>query len=140
MKNTNARILCVDYDDACCRLIHLLLDGANADYEVISACSAREGLEILEDKKIDLCIFDLSERDHLAAELCRRARLQNPEMPIVIFSGKTTDPRRIGVFHEDLSVFLAKPLDLERLAVIVCQLLRERDLSIHSARFPLILI
>jgi two-component system KDP operon response regulator KdpE len=79
------RILSVDDHDDTVRLLRALL--GSQGYEVSSAASVAEGLELAKKKVFDLYLLDLWFADGSGRELCERIREFDSETPILFFSG-----------------------------------------------------
>jgi|ERR1051326_1077826 CheY-like chemotaxis protein len=79
------RILSVDDHDDTVRLLQVLL--SSQGYEVSSAVSVAEGLELAKKKVFDLYLLDLWFADGTGKELCARIREFDEETPILFFSG-----------------------------------------------------
>ena len=118
----NPQILYVDPDESCRSLVRLLLE-AEGDYELTIIGSEAEALEAITTKTFDLYIFDLPWRYPSWIELCRRAREQNRETPIVIFSVMPHQLDRDKAFTAGANAYLVKPDDVSRLAETVKRLL-----------------
>lgn len=89
MEETN--ILVVDDEKEIADLleIYLISDG----FQVLKAYSAKEGLRILEEKKIDLVLLDVMMPDMDGIAMCRRIRETN-NIPIIMVSAKNAGYRQ----------------------------------------------
>ena len=120
MEETN--ILVVDDEKEIADLleIYLISDG----FQVLKAYSAKEGLRILEEKKIDLVLLDVMMPDMDGIAMCRRIRETN-NIPIIMVSAKTQDIDKIVGLSTGADDYVAKPFNpLELVARVKSQLRR----------------
>ena len=125
MEETN--ILVVDDEKEIADLleIYLISDG----FQVLKAYSAKEGLRILEEKKIDLVLLDVMMPDMDGIAMCRRIRETN-NIPIIMVSAKTQDIDKIVGLSTGADDYVAKPFNpLELMARVKSQLRRYRELN-----------
>ena len=120
MEETN--ILVVDDEKEIADLleIYLISDG----FQVLKAYSAKEGLRILEEKKIDLVLLDVMMPDMDGIAMCRRIRETN-NIPIIMVSAKTQDIDKIVGLSTGADDYVAKPFNpLELVARVKAQIRR----------------
>lgn len=79
------RILSIDDHDDTVRLLQALL--GSHGYDVSSATTLSEGLELAKKQGFDLYLLGLWFADGTGRELCERIREFDPETPILFFSG-----------------------------------------------------
>ena len=101
--------------------IYLISDG----FQVLKAYSAKEGLRILEEKKIDLVLLDVMMPDMDGIAMCRRIRETN-NIPIIMVSAKTQDIDKIVGLSTGADDYVAKPFNP----------LLPRTESVEAARAP----
>jgi DNA-binding NtrC family response regulator len=65
-----------------------------AGYEVVSAASARQALELVETHSIDLIVSDVVMPDLTGVELLAEMRERRPDLPVVLMTGGSPDPER----------------------------------------------
>ena len=105
--------------------IYLISDG----FQVIKAYSAKAGLRILEEKKIDLVLLDVMMPDMDGIAMCRRIRETN-NIPIIMVSAKTQDIDKIVGLSTGADDYVAKPFNpLELMARVKSQLRRYTQLG-----------
>ena len=90
MVNSRSMILCVDDEKNPLALRKLVLE--RAGYEVITAGSGKEALEILSSRAVDLVLSDHLMPGMSGAELAKEIKTQHPEMPVVLISGVNEIP------------------------------------------------
>jgi CheY-like chemotaxis protein len=93
-------ILCVDDEETSLLLRKPVLE--TAGYEVVTAASATQALEVLSVRKIDLLLTDYLMPGQSGTELARAAKSICPQLPVIILSGVTELPPDMG--HVDLFV------------------------------------
>ena len=113
----NANILVVDDEKNICRTISMVLQGE--DYEVDTASSAEEGLEMLAERSYDVLLLDVQMTGMTGLEMLERVHQMDGAPEVVMMSGHAmltdaVNATRLGAFD-----FLEKPLDRERLLLVV---------------------
>ncbi len=113
----NANILVVDDEKNICRTISMVLMGE--DYEVDTASSAEEGLEMLASHTYDVLLLDVQMGGMSGLEMLERVRQLDTVPEVIMMSGHAmltdaVNATRLGAFD-----FLEKPLDRERLLLSV---------------------
>jgi CheY-like chemotaxis protein len=86
------RVLVVDDEKLVRDLTVLVLE--RAGYEVVSADSARQALELVETHSIDLVVTDVVMPDLTGVELLAEIRERRPDLPVVLMTGGSPDPAR----------------------------------------------
>ena len=79
-------ILCVDDAEIALRVRKLLL--TIAGYEVVTAASGEEGLELFKRDAVDLVIADHFLTDKTGTEIAREMKTIKPHVPILIEIGR----------------------------------------------------
>lgn len=113
--------------------IYLISDG----FQVLKAYSAKEGLRILEEKKIDLVLLDVMMPDMDGIAMCRRSRETN-NIPIIMVSAKTQDIDKIVGLSTGADDYVAKPFN-PLAAEAACKIPAPplpRTESVEAARAP----
>jgi DNA-binding response OmpR family regulator len=122
-------IMVVEDDDA---TRDFLADHLAADcYGVVTAASGRQALNLLEVKDCDLVLLDVMLPDASGFELCRRLRAADgiaqridPEVPVIMLSGRATETDRIRGFARGADDYVAKPFNYPELAARIAAVLR----------------
>jgi DNA-binding response OmpR family regulator len=134
-------VLAVDDDLNNLKLVSasLTLEG----YEVVCASSGEEGLEVLEQRQIDLLLLDVRMPGLDGLEVCRRVRAQQrfARMPIVFLTADNADVEHmIAGLDAGGDEYLTKPISRRMLSARVRNLLRlanadrERQLLLQVAQ------
>jgi two-component system KDP operon response regulator KdpE len=99
-------LLVCDDDPHIRRTVGLLL--RDAGYEVLSASTASEALDLAAVQRPQLSIVDLMLPDHDGIELCRRLR-EWSEMPILVLSAIHDERTKIAALHAGADDYVTKP-------------------------------
>lgn len=119
-------------DDA--MTLELLCDHLMADrYGVLPAPSASDALRLCRFNQPDLMLLDLSLPDASGLDVLREIRAADgiesrfdPELPVIILSGRGGQSDRVRGFTAGADDYLAKPFDLEELRARIGAVLRRR--------------
>jgi CheY-like chemotaxis protein len=90
MSANSITILCVDDEETPRTLRTLILQ--KQGYQVITAGSGAEALELLEREKIDLVLSDQMMPGMLGTELTKSVKAARPKMPVILISGVNEMP------------------------------------------------
>jgi DNA-binding NtrC family response regulator len=102
------------------------------DYNVFLAGDGREALATVEENEIDLIITDLKMPNLSGQELLKRVTAAYPTVPVIMLTGhgsieSAVDAMRVGAYD-----FLTKPINLDRLSLLVKRALSKRDLVLRN--------
>ncbi len=106
----------------------LELDG----YEVLLAADGKEGLDIALHSDIDLVITDLRMPGVSGEEVLRRVCSETPGIPVIVLTGHGTVESAVDAMRSGAYDFLTKPLNLDRLSLLVRRALQSRELSLQN--------
>jgi CheY-like chemotaxis protein len=90
MTNRKPVILCVDDEDNPLVLRKLVLE--KAGYEVLTAHSAEEALQVMDSQSIDLVVSDHLMPGLTGVELAQAVKARHPKTPIILISGVNDIP------------------------------------------------
>ena len=108
----------------------LELDG----YAVRRAANGAEGLALIERGDIDLVITDLRMPGISGEEVLARVRGESPGIPVIVLTGHGSIDTAVDAMRNGAYDFLTKPLNIDRLSLIVKRALAGRELEIrHSS-------
>lgn len=117
------KILLVDDDPKAVKLMGYIL--LKEGYEIVSALSGKEALEILSREKVDLVILDIMMPEMDGYEVCRRIRA-NPataKIPIIMLTAKAMPEDRIAGYEAGADHYITKPVLPQELVATVKALL-----------------
>ena len=119
MEETN--ILVVDDEKEIADLleIYLISDG----FQVLKAYSAKEGLRILEEKKIDLVLLDVMMPDMDGFQVLQKIREKN-NVPVLMLTAKSDEEDKVSGLRLGADDYLTKPFGINELMARVNSLIR----------------
>ena len=103
------------------------LDGHN----VILAEDGQQALEQLDHEEVDLIIADLKMPRVSGEELLRRVVESYPTLPVIILTGHGTIETAVQAMRDGAYDFLTKPVNLDRLSLLVKRALSTRELALQ---------
>jgi DNA-binding NtrC family response regulator len=106
----------------------LRLDG----YEVILAADGREALDSFERGDVDLVITDLKMPRVSGEDLLKNISSQYPTVPTIILTGHGTIEAAVQAMRDGAYDFLTKPVNLDRLSLLVKRALANRELLLQN--------
>lgn len=101
MGEHKAVILCVDDEQNPLTLRKLVLQ--RAGYEVLTATSAQEALELVASRKLDLVLSDHLMPGVHGTELAEQIKAKHPKLPVILVSGVNELPPGSAVANAFLS-------------------------------------
>ena len=131
MAQANCRILCVDdYPDSAEMLAILL---SQQDYEVVTATSVEEAMQLANRDAFDLYVLDHRLPDGTGIELCQKLNEATPGIPCVFYTGDADEPHRQQALETGAAGYVPKP-EVEVLIKVVRQLLSQRECAAAGSR------
>jgi DNA-binding response OmpR family regulator len=125
------KILMVDDDPSLVKMITFLLK--DEGYDVISASTGTEALQILQQQWVDMVILDIMlPRGMDGFEICRRVRETN-RVPIIMLSAKGSTEDRVRGLLEGADDYLPKPCEPAELLARVKALARRSQAQPSAA-------
>lgn len=122
-------ILIVDDDENIRNLLSIYLE--NEGFKTIKIDNAKEAIEIIEEKDIELVLLDIMMPQIDGIEACIRIR-QNKKMPIIMISAKSEDMDKIHGLTAGADDYITKPFNpLELIARVKAQLRRYNTYNIE---------
>ena len=123
MSPTERRILCIESHADTRTMLTTLL--GLLDYQIISAESVTEGVQLARSERFDLYLLGDRYTDGTSIDLCRELRLFDPLTPIIIFSTSTQAAERHQAMIEGAQEYVRKPGDIlkltERISTLVAR-------------------
>ncbi len=114
------RILIVDDDSDVLRPLCSYLE--RSGYSVVAAKDAFEALEQLKEEAPDVLLTDIGMPNMDGLELCRRAMLLRPALPVVLMSGWASDVDPAKARAAGAQALLAKPFAMQQVAALLSRL------------------
>lgn len=104
-------------------------------YEVYTASSGKEALEVVNQQRVDLLLLDLKLPDIGGLEVCKKVREQYPSLPIIIISVVHDVESIVQALKQGADDYVAKPFYIsEVLARIDVQFRHSNRLQTKSER------
>ncbi len=126
MVQPKCRILCVDDHEDTSEMLKLLL--SHEDYEVVTAVTSAEALQLAQSQDFDLYVLDKHLPDGNGLELCRKLGEVTPDVPCMFYTGDAYEIQRQQALAAGAHGYVAKP-DIDGLIDGVRKLLSERECS-----------
>ena len=100
-------------------------------YEVLAADNGKTGLEKALKEEVDLVITDLKMPEVSGEEVLRHVISKTPGVPVIVLTGHGTVETAVEAMRMGAYDFLTKPLDLERLFLLVKRALQNREIVLQ---------
>ena len=124
MSQEHCRVLFIDDHEDTREMLSLLL--GEEDYEVITAASVQEALNLATSQEFDLYVLDKHLPDGSGLELCTKLNELTPGVPCIFYTGDTYDIHRSEAMAAGAHAYVAKP-DITALIENVEKLLSQRE-------------
>ena len=124
MAEQKCRILYVDDHDDSAEMLKLIL--ADADYEVETAPSMEQALQMAVESTFDLYVLDKRLPDGSGLELVKRLNALTPNVPCVFYTGDAYEIHREEALAAGADAYVPKP-DIEKLIETVKAFLAEQE-------------
>lgn len=130
MSDYKCRILYVDDHEDSAEMLKLVL--ADVDYEVESARTVEQALEMASKFEFDLYVVDKRLPDGSGLELLRHLEKLTPGIPSIVYTGDVYEVHREQAMAAGAHAFVCKP-DIETLIKTVHDFLSERECATATA-------
>ena len=130
MATEKCRVLCIDDHEDTSEMLQLIL--AQEAYEVETAVSVRQALDLAATGNFDLYVLDRHLPDGSGLELCQKLSALTPGVPCIFYSGDAYDIHRSEAFAAGADGYVAKP-DIDGLIDSVRDLLAEKHCATATA-------
>lgn len=100
-------------------------------YNVKLAENGKQGLDLISKGDIDLVITDLRMTGITGEEVLRKVSSESPGIPVIVLTGHGSIDSAVDAMRNGAYDFLTKPLNLDRLTLIVKRALSTRELSLQ---------
>lgn len=107
----------------------LELDG----YNIRLAENGEQGLKFIEKGDIDLVITDLRMPGMSGEQVIAKVKGESPAIPVIVLTGHGSIDSAVDAMKNGAYDFLTKPLNLDRLSLIVKRALTRRELEIRHS-------
>lgn len=110
------RALCVDDDDDNREVLAILLQSWGLEVDAVA--TATEAMLLNQTKRFDLYLLDSWLPDLDGLELCRRLRAEDPNAPVLFYSGAGYEVDRRRAIDAGATAYVVKP-DVEELQKVL---------------------
>jgi DNA-binding NtrC family response regulator len=120
------RILLVDDEASIRESLKVVLEPA---YEVLSASTTREGLDLFRRESPHLVLLDVVMPDMDGLALLKMLREENARVPVIMLTGTKTVKTAVTAMKLGAADYLTKPFDVEELRLIIAKTLEAGELE-----------
>jgi DNA-binding NtrC family response regulator len=103
-------------------------------HEAVVAADGAEGWKLFGKGDIDLVITDLRMPGMSGEELLRHIGTESPGLPVIVLTGHGTVENAVAAMRDGAYDFLTKPVNLDRLSLLVKRALQNRELVLKHRR------
>ena len=100
-------------------------------YNVLTAASGTEAIELLSKQHFDLVITDLKMDGAGGMEVLEKTKAESPDTEVVIITGYATTPLAVEAMRKGSFHFLSKPLKIDELRTTAKQALRKKQTQLE---------
>lgn len=101
------------------------------EYNVKTAASGKEGLDLISKGDIDLVITDLRMPGVSGEDVLRHVATETPGIPVIVLTGHGSIDSAVDAMRHGAYDFLTKPLELDQLDMIVKRALEGRQMRLE---------
>lgn len=105
------------------------------EHRLLTASDAAEGLQMLNEKHVDLILLDLTMPGMSGMEFLKTLRHRGESTPVVVVSGSNTVEMAVNAMKEGATDFMLKPFDVTDLAELVERVLETQRTRRELASF-----
>ena len=121
-----SQLLVIDDDPSNREAMSLLL--ASAGYQVQSASSGEEALELLQKNSFEVIITDLFLPGISGIDILKKVKEDAPSSSVILITGKASAETAVEAMKSGAFDYLLKPLHFERLKVVIAKALEKSQL------------
>ena len=127
------RILAIDDDRTVLRLIEKAFE--NSNIELTAVATAEEGLPLLVDGEVDVCLLDIMLPEMSGLELARKIRSIDARLPVIFITSMDDSDTAIEAMKLGAYEFCTKPLDIAQVQDFVERAFNTRRLMRSPVTF-----
>jgi CheY-like chemotaxis protein len=120
-RSTMAKTILLVDDSATARMKSRMIFANMKQYEFLSACDGKEGVELALEKKPDLVLMDVEMPRMTGIEACRvlRENAATRNIPIVLLTMRSEDSAVKNGLDSGCTEYLTKPVNEEKLVTVL---------------------
>ncbi len=119
---SNAEILVIEDDEGIQDMLSFSLEPDG--FKVHSACTAKQGWEIIENKQIDLVLLDWMLPDRSGIDLLHRIRKYHSQLPVIMITARAEEEDRVLGLDVGADDYITKPFSVRELKSRIHAVLR----------------
>lgn len=119
---SNAEILVIEDDEGIQDMLSFSLEPDG--FKVHSACTAKQGWEIIENKQIDLVLLDWMLPDRSGMDLLHRIRKYHSQLPVIMITARAEEEDRVLGLDVGADDYITKPFSVRELKSRIHAVLR----------------
>lgn len=96
------------------------------NYEILTASTIRQSIELLQFEKVDLIILDCNLPDGSGFEFCTKIK-QKEEIPILMLTARDTEMDEVKALELGMDDFMSKPFSLAVLKARIKKLIMKKE-------------
>lgn len=128
MRKGKARILVIDDEMEIVRILQRSLTAHG--YDVLTATSGTQALEVAEQQRPDIILLDLGLPDINGLEVCKRIRVRGNLPPIIVVSVRATERDKVQALELGADDYICKPFGIQEVVARIRVALR------HAVHVP----
>jgi diguanylate cyclase (GGDEF)-like protein len=125
-------ILLVDDDEDMCTILSMILK--NEGYQIIIAHSGADALAQIEKQSFNVVLLDIRLPDMSGLEILKKVKEKDPNVIVIIMTGYSSMEGVIDALRYDAYDYLQKPLDIEKVKVIIKRGIEQQQLEIKNKK------
>ncbi|QPV61496.1 PAS domain S-box protein [Halosimplex litoreum] len=127
---TTIRVLHVDDDPDLSALVASALEREDDRFDVTTATSPDEGLDVLADERVDCVVSDYDMPGTNGIEFLERVRADHPDLPFVLYTGKGSEEVASDAISAGVTDYLQKGTGTDQYALLANRI----DNAVSAAR------
>jgi len=126
-------ILIADDEDMIRELINITL--SKEGFTCFQAASAEEGLEIINNERLDLALLDIMMPGRSGIDLLKDIKQTTPETPVLMITAMNDMDTALSCIHNGAEDYITKPFNLDRVLLTVKNTLEKRRLVLENKEY-----
>lgn len=126
MTRQKVKLLVIDDDP---KVSFILSEGLKHSYEILSARSGSEGLELLDQRKPDLVLLDIKMPGMGGIEVLDEIKKKEKLLDVIMLSGHGETQNVVESIKRGAAEFINKPFDIKELEIHLQKVLEKRHLE-----------
>jgi two-component system nitrogen regulation response regulator GlnG len=128
------RVLAIDDDRTVLRLVQKAFEGT-PEVEVVTVMTAEDGLPLITEGDVDVCLLDIMLPEMNGLELARKIRSLDAKLPVIFVTSMDDSDTAIEAMKLGAYEFCTKPLDISQVQDFVERALQTRRLMRSPVTF-----